>query len=239
MDSKQKQVAYIAIAIVGVFLIIVLGKALFGSGGGAEPPDVQDLLSQVSERMETLEAEKETMAEQVGELVEELAKLKEIKIPEELDDQIVSLKSIVGNLEEENTRLQSEETQIQELTAANEALTDQVAALTQTAQSQEQELAVFKAEATEAKGLTKENKRLNRRIQALEKERAAYDKKMTKLQSELDVNTELAKENKALRVQVQTLEKEIEALNIRFEDILKMAADDLKSSAKKKKSKGH
>ena len=98
----------------------------------------------------------------------------------------------------------------------------------------EKELALLKAEATEAKGLTRENRRLSRRIQALEKERTAFDNKMKSLESEADVNQGLAKENKALKIQVQTLQKELEALNVRFEEIIKMAADDLKTAAQKK-----
>lgn len=238
LEGNQKTVAYGVIGVVGVFLIILLGKALFGHSE-QEGPDVQELLSQVGERMETLEAEKSEMAEQVGELVEELAKLKDIKVPEELGSQIDSLKSIVGNLEEENLRLKSEEEQIQELTAANQDLTAKVESLSQGKETLEHELAALKAESTEAKGLNKENRRLNRRIKALEKERTAFDKKMKGLESEADVNSDLAKENKELRVQVQTLQKEIESLNIRFEEIIKMAADDLKSAAKKKSHKNN
>ena len=106
-----------------------------------------------------------------------------------------------------------------------------VTAQTQANEALEHELATLKAEVTAAKGLQRENRRLTRRIKALEKERAAYDKKMLKLESAADINSELATENKALKVQVHTLEKEIEALNTRFEDILRMAADDLKKSA--------
>ena len=106
--------------------------------------------------------------------------------------------------------------------------------MTQAKEALEKELALLKAEATEAKGLTRENRRLSRRIQALEKERAAFDNKMKSLESEADVNQGLAKENKALKIQVQTLQKEIEALNVRFEEIIKMAADDLKTAAQKK-----
>jgi chromosome segregation ATPase len=240
LEGKQKMVAYGAIGLVGIFLIIVLTRVLFGHDE-PETPDVKALLTQVGERVETLEAEKYEMAEQVGELMEELAKLKDIKVPEELDDQIHSLKSIVGSLEEENLRVQSEEDQIKVLHTANEDLTAQVASLIQEKEALEHEMANLKAETTEAKGLTKENRRLNRRIKALEKERAAFDKKMKGLESEADVNGELAKENKELRIEVQTLQKEIEGLNVRFEEIIKMAADDLKAAAKEKghKKKKH
>lgn len=237
MEGKQKTLAYVVIGVVGIFLIITLGKALFGGHAPDEPPDVANLLARVGERVETLEAEKNEMAEQIGELTEELAKLKEIKVPEELGSQIDDLKTIVGSLEEENLRLKSEDEQIQTLSAAKQELTAQAATLNQANESLEQELAALKSEVAAAKGLQRENRRLTRRIKALEKERAAFDKRMLNLQSEADVNSELAKENKALKIRVHTLEKEIDALNTRFEDILRMAAEDLKKSAHQKPGK--